>query len=294
MRQAGISGPAGAPARQDDDPCPGRPRRGRPRRAPLPARSAECALGRGRDLSAHLGGVALPRCCPRRVLAPDRRLEHGRPYESRACRRRIADGDSRADDPRPGSSTTQTRAVNTSHSDSARPLARPASRARWAHAATATTTPSPKASSPPSKKNSSTATHGRPDASSRPPSSTTSKRSRTRVGDTPRSGCSPRPNSRRKPPLTTTKTKLESQARECPRKRGKSRSEREGAERLHRSLRRPDHLQALRPPDAGRRAGRRGQAGRVLGGLRDYWRLTQELACARCGSGQVNRLRGSV
>ena len=93
----------------------------------------------------------------------------------------------------------------------------------------ATTTPSPRASSRPSRRSSSTATPGRPAASSRARSSTTSKPSTTPVGDTPPSGCSPRPNSRRKPSLTTTPTDLGPQAPDCPPKRGKS-----TACRLHR------------------------------------------------------------
>ncbi len=62
------------------------------------------------------------------------------------------------------------------------------------------TTPSPRASSRPSRRSSSTDSHGRPDAISAPPSSSTSRASTTANEDTPRSATShPRNTSRRKP-----------------------------------------------------------------------------------------------
>jgi putative transposase len=67
--------------------------------------------------------------------------------------------------PAPGLSITAIRAADTSRSRSARPPARPASPARWAPRATGSITPSPRASSRPSRRNSCTGRRGRPAAS---------------------------------------------------------------------------------------------------------------------------------
>src|SRR4051794_19263907 len=66
MRAAGISGGGAAQAWAHHDPGPRRPRRGRPRRAAVPAHGSERALGGRHHLPAHPGGLALPRRCARR------------------------------------------------------------------------------------------------------------------------------------------------------------------------------------------------------------------------------------
>ena len=70
---------AGAPqARPHDAPrarCQGRRR---PRRARVRDRCRERAVDRRRDLSEDLGGLAVPRVRPGRLLTADRGLEHGR------------------------------------------------------------------------------------------------------------------------------------------------------------------------------------------------------------------------
>jgi transposase InsO family protein len=84
---------AGAPqARSHDDPRAGRPRRRRPRRAPISAGGAERAPGGRRDLPAYVGGLAVPGGRPGRLQPRDRRLEHGRAHARRARRRRARDG----------------------------------------------------------------------------------------------------------------------------------------------------------------------------------------------------------
>jgi transposase InsO family protein len=85
------------------------------------------------------------------------------------------------------------RAASTSRSRSARPRATPASRSRWAPRATASTTPSPRASSPRSRRSSCTATAGRRGASSPARCSSTSRRSTTASDGT-------RPSATSRPP----------------------------------------------------------------------------------------------
>ena len=101
----------------------------------------EPPLGRRHHLYAQQGGMALPRCRPG-SLPPDRRLGNGRSLEGRACHRRAADG------ARP--QATPPRADLDSNS-SASPLAQrpapPGSPSRWTARATASTTPSRRASS---------------------------------------------------------------------------------------------------------------------------------------------------
>jgi hypothetical protein len=84
--------PRSSQARQDHDPGARRPRRRRPRRAPVPASRAHRALGRRHHLPQDLGGLGLSRRRPRRLQPPDRRLGDGRSHALRARRRRAADG----------------------------------------------------------------------------------------------------------------------------------------------------------------------------------------------------------
>ncbi len=69
MRAAGISGLVAPQARPHDDPRAGRPRRRRPRRAQFRPGRAERALGRRHHLPPDLGGLALSRRRPGRLLA---------------------------------------------------------------------------------------------------------------------------------------------------------------------------------------------------------------------------------
>lgn len=71
---------------------------------------------------------------------------------------------------------------------------------------------------------SSTATPGRPAASSRARSSTMSKRSTTRADDTPRSGCSPRPTREGNPLQQQPELGWNRKRPDCPRNRGKTSS----------------------------------------------------------------------
>jgi putative transposase len=79
-----------------------------------------------------------------------------------------------------------------------RPPAGPGSPARWDRAATFSIMPSPRASSRPSRRSSSTAAPGPAERSSAGRCSTTSRSSTTRPADTPRSGCSHQPATRRR------------------------------------------------------------------------------------------------
>ena len=180
MREAGISR-AGAPqARPHDDPVPGvRVADDLVERHFRPGR-AERAVDRRRHLPQDLGGLAVPGRRPGRLLAA--RIVgwcDGRSHALRACRRRARRWPSAAGARRPADPPLRPGHRNTSRWPSARPLATPASPARWAPRATATTTPSPRASSPRSRRSSSTAAPGRPAASSPPRSSSTSRPSTT-------------------------------------------------------------------------------------------------------------------
>jgi putative transposase len=78
------------------------------------------------------------------------------------------------------------------HSDHGSQPARQGSRSRWAPAATRMTTPSPRHSSPRSRRSSSTVAAGPPGSSCSPRCSSTSRRSITANAATPSSGCCPR------------------------------------------------------------------------------------------------------
>jgi HTH-like domain/Integrase core domain len=93
----------------------------------------------------------------------------------------------------------------------AAPQGRPGSRSRWAPAATPTTTPSPRPSSPRSRRSSSTAAAGQRGPSSSPRCSSTSRRSTTAGAATPPSGCSPQSttSNSHQPPDTLTTPVLE-------------------------------------------------------------------------------------
>src|SRR5581483_7537345 len=88
-------------------------------------------------------------------------------------------------------STTPTTAVNTPRGLSGTDSVKRACSARWAPSAMPTTTPWPRASSPASRRNSSTGEPGRRATSWPRPSSSTWKRSTTRSAGTRPSGCWP-------------------------------------------------------------------------------------------------------
>ena len=148
---------AGPPqARPHHDPRARRPRRRRPRRARAspPRRPNRLWVADITYLRTWEGWLYLA-AVQDALQPPDRRLEHGRSHARRARRRRAADGGrapppgARTDPPlRPG------QPVRRAGLRPSRP-ATPASPNRWAAAATATTTPSPRASSRRSRRNSS-------------------------------------------------------------------------------------------------------------------------------------------
>lgn len=92
MAQAGLSGLVArrGGARRCGCPVSGSPTISSPATF---ARRPERVVGRRHHLSAHLGGLALPRRRPRRVLAADRRMGRGRPHALPARRRRPSNGD---------------------------------------------------------------------------------------------------------------------------------------------------------------------------------------------------------
>jgi HTH-like domain len=108
--------------------------------------AAQPAMGRRHHLPQDLGGLAVPGRRPGRLLASDRRLQHGRSRARRTGDRRAADGARAAPARARADLALRPGAASSSRSPSASRPAPPGSPSRWAAAATASTTRSPRAS----------------------------------------------------------------------------------------------------------------------------------------------------
>jgi hypothetical protein len=145
------------------------------------------------------------RADPRDPRREPRRLVDGRSHALRPRRRRTQHGDRAAAPGGRSDPSLEQGPASSSRWPSARPAARPASPARWAAMATASTTPSPRASRR-SRRSSSAASPGPREPSCGRRSSSTSSSSTTPPENTRPSGWSHRPSSSRSPKPLINKT----------------------------------------------------------------------------------------
>ena len=150
-------------ASADYDPGARCARRRRPGRARLHSHGAEPALGRRHQVRPYLAGLALPRRSDGLLLAAGSSAGRCDPTSRPSSSSTHWRWRSHAAAHRPGSSITPTRGRNMCRCVSASAAARSASTARWARKATASITPSPRASSPRSRRTCSVAARSRPD-----------------------------------------------------------------------------------------------------------------------------------